>query len=150
MTPNTTMLLRRSAAALGAASGVLHLVMIVHGPLLLSVTMALAAVVCLPCAGHLWRRSSLTTWVSVGVMNLLMVLLHLAIMTIGGPETADSQVTPVEQAHSHHQHLTWGIDMPLHTLFVAATVIAATEVVLCSGGLWLCTDRRSDPSPVLD
>lgn len=137
------MLLRRTAALLGGISGLLHLAMLAHGPLLLGLTMALAAVVCLPCAGHLWRQGTIRTWAIVGTMNVLMVVLHAGIMAGGGMTGGGGVV--VETGH-HHGALP--VAVPLHGLFHLATVIAAAEVILCTAGLLLLIRGRVARQPL--
>ncbi|NDK32061.1 hypothetical protein [Nesterenkonia haasae] len=132
------MLLRRFAAGLGGASGLLHLLMVGHGPLVLSLAMALAAVTCLPCAGHLWRHGTVRTWALVGLMSTLMVLLHVAMMILGAFETTGSPgaLSPASGGdHTGHLHPVLPIGLPVHELFYAAAIIAAVEVLVCTIGL---------------
>lgn len=81
------MYLRRTAAALGGILGLLHLVMLIHGGLVLGLVMAAAAVTCLPCAGHLWRNGSVKAWTTVGAMNLVEVVLCLAGLALSTKES---------------------------------------------------------------
>lgn len=129
-------LLRKTAAVLGGVSGVLHLAMLAHAPFVLGLIMALAAISCLPCAGHLWRHASLRTWTVIGAMNLLMVVLHLSIMA--APTVQDPPgLSVVAEPHAGHHQPIWELTALPHGVFHTATAVACTEVVLCSVGLWL-------------
>ncbi|MGQ7787028.1 hypothetical protein [Nesterenkonia sp. K-15-9-6] len=92
--------LRRAAATCAALSGVVHLVLLGHGGLLMGLVMAAMAVVCLPCAGHLWRGESLRAWTMIAVMNAGMLILHLGLMRSNGAETGSPG--ELEADVSHH------------------------------------------------
>lgn len=97
-----TILLRRTAAAGAALSGLLHLLMLTHGHHLGSaLAMAGMAIICLPCAGHLWRAPSPRSWLTIAAMNAAMLGLHLWM------------ITGTEQRHAHPAGETLGADQPL-------------------------------------
>jgi hypothetical protein len=128
------MVVRRFAAVLGGLSGLLHLLMLIHGPLGVGLIMAAAAVACLPCAGHLWRHGTRRTWVTVGLMNALMVMVHLGILYAGGHTSGAAETAVLGQGHSGHNHDVVSVDLPVHELLLLATVIAGIEVLLCTVG----------------
>jgi hypothetical protein len=128
------MVVRRFAAVLGGLSGLLHLLMLVHGPLGVGLIMATAAVACLPCAGHLWRHGSSRSWVTVGLMNALMVVVHLGILFGGGHTSGAAETAVVGLGHSGHNHDVVSVALPVHELLLLATVIASIEVLLCTVG----------------
>ncbi|RJN32749.1 hypothetical protein [Nesterenkonia natronophila] len=128
------MVVRRFAAVLGGLSGLLHLLMLVHGPLGVGLIMAAAALACLPCAGHLWRHGTSTTWVTVGFMNVLMVVLHLGILYGGSHASGAPETGGLDLGHPGHTHDVVSLALPVHGLFLLATVIAGIEVLLCTVG----------------
>lgn len=70
--------IRRTAAGGAALSGLLHLLMLSHGHNLgWALAMAVMAIICLPCAGHLWRVPSPRSWVTIAAMNATMLGMHL-------------------------------------------------------------------------
>ncbi|MGJ9404890.1 hypothetical protein ACHABQ_01005 [Nesterenkonia aurantiaca] len=123
-----TILLRRTAAAGAALSGLLHLLMLTHGHHLGSaLAMAGMAIICLPCAGHLWRTPSPRSWLTIAAMNAAMLGLHLWL--IAGTE--QSHTDPVSRTPGadqallgDHAHAAAG---PLGTGLPAGTEAAVVE-----------------------
>ncbi|GAA3057419.1 MULTISPECIES: hypothetical protein [Actinomycetes] len=126
------------------ASAGLHLLMIGHGGLLWSAVMTTMALACVPCAVHLWRREAILSWRLIGLMNGLMVVVHLILF--GDP----SAVAPWESAGqggghplhggSHHPEVhaaQYGGGGPSHVVLVGATVLALAEVLLATWRGWL-------------
>jgi hypothetical protein len=79
--------LGRVAAALVAASGVVHVLQADTASLggLLMPAMALA---CLPCAWHLWRAPTGSVWAMTAALDTGMLLLHATVMAGGGMHMA--------------------------------------------------------------
>ncbi|MDZ5076396.1 hypothetical protein [Nesterenkonia sp. HG001] len=123
----TPVVLRRTAATCAALSGVVHLVLLGHGGLLMSLAMAAMAVVCLPCAGHLWRGESLRAWTMVAVMSVGMLILHLGLMRPNGAEAGNPDGLEVEVPHHGG-----GVELAeMHELLMhLALGLATTEVLL--------------------
>ncbi len=67
--------LGRVAAVLALGSAGLHLALAVSGELG-AVAMAAMALVCLPCAVHLWRAPSAPVWGLTALVDLGMLALH--------------------------------------------------------------------------
>ncbi|WP_460688566.1 hypothetical protein [Nesterenkonia suensis] len=119
--------LRRTAAIVAALAGVLHLLMLGHGGLVMSLLMVAMAMICLPCAGHLWRGDSPRAWTMIALMNAGMVVLHLGLMRSHGAELGDS-AEPVPHAHHHGEGLgPAGLHEPLMHL---ALGFATAEILL--------------------
>ncbi len=68
--------LGRVAAALAAAGGLLH-VLLLDVTSLASLAMAATAAVCLPCAWRLWRRPTRSAWRTTVLADVTMLALHL-------------------------------------------------------------------------
>lgn len=127
---------RRCLAVGAGTSALLHLLMLGHGTFWSSMLMAGLAVVCLPCAGHLWRVPSRRTAATIGVMNAGMLLLHIWLLLEPGSMIAPEAVG--QGSHRHHAGLGVMID---HTaLLVAATALAALEVC---GASWMLAARSN-------
>lgn len=130
--------LRRCLAVLAAVSAVLHLMMLGHGPLGLGMLMAGLAVICFPCAGHLWRGPSPRAWAVVGAMNVGMLLIHLGMLTHSTTThstTTPSMATPTRLSPEPpgHDHGELWLALDHVTLLYAATAVAAVEVF---GAVW--------------
>lgn len=146
--------IRRTAAVGAATSGILHLLMLGHGGHLgWSLLMAAMAIVCLPCAGHLWRMASVRSWALIGVMNSGMLAVHLGMLTpadsaqlapAGGLTSAAGRVLAEGVAIPAHSHGDSVISLAgLHpVLLPLATAVAALEIVLAGLGWYLL--RRAD------
>lgn len=148
----TTAAARHCLAVLAAVSALLHLMLLGHGPFWLSMVMAGLAVLCFPCAGHLWRGPSVRTWAAIGTMNVGMLLLHLWILTGGESPAAGGLAAP----SAEHHHPEAGAASPWlsldHTvLLYAATAVAVVEVcgaLWAACASWMYTGRkRSIPHP---
>ncbi|MBO0595858.1 hypothetical protein I2485_12915 [Nesterenkonia sp. E16_7] len=123
-----TIALRRTAAVGAALSGLLHLVMLTHGHHLgLALAMAGMAIICLPCAGHLWRTPSPGTWFTIATMNTAMLGLHLWMITgteQGHPHPVSRTLGADQAALSAHDHAAAGA---FETGLPAGTTAAVVE-----------------------
>lgn len=128
------MVVRRFAAVLGGLSGLLHLLMLTHGPLGVGLIMTAAAIACLPCAGHLWRHGTSRIWATVGLMNALMVVVHLGIIFGGRHLSGPAETAELGLSNPGHHHDVVSLALPVHELLLLATVIAGIEVLLCVVG----------------
>ncbi|MCO7221569.1 hypothetical protein [Klenkia sp. PcliD-1-E] len=72
--------LGRAAAVLALASAAVHLVLAASGELS-AVAMAAMALVCLPCAVHLWRAPTASVWGLTALVDLGMLALHAPMLT---------------------------------------------------------------------
>lgn len=123
-------LLRRTAAVAAAVSGVLHILMLGHGGLFWWLAMVAMALACFPCAGHLWRRPSLKSWMLLGAMNAGMVTIHLWMMAAAGslPDAQAGSAASIEDAGHHQHHAAGAFPLPHEQLFHLATGLALFEV----------------------
>ncbi|WP_310537639.1 hypothetical protein [Nesterenkonia flava] len=128
---------RRLAAVLALVSALLHVMMLGDGSLVAGVLIAAMAVVCFPCAGHLWRESSPRTWTALATMNALMLGLHVWLLLQGGHGShgpgEDSAAVGVE--HGHHGLPLSHLPLDHESLLMTASVVAAAEVVLAAAAL---------------
>lgn len=161
-----TIAIRRVAALGAAASGLQHLVMLSQGHHLgAALLMAAMAIVCLPCAGHLWRAASMRSWTMIAVMNAAMLATHLGMLAgnaaptaahsaqLGAGATPDQ--TTVPEAQAAHAHDSWaGAAAPaasseahaegLHQLLLPlASGLALLEIMLALLGLALLRRRST-------
>jgi hypothetical protein len=67
----------RTGALLTTGSSVLHAFTLSHAAPIVAVGMAAMIVACLFCAYGLWIQDTLRDWVRVGVMNIVMIGVHL-------------------------------------------------------------------------
>jgi hypothetical protein len=67
--------LGRAAAGMALASAVIH-VLLLDTTSLGSLVMVGAALACLPCAWHLWRRPTAAVWGTTAAVDGAMLLLH--------------------------------------------------------------------------
>lgn len=137
----TTAAARHCLAVLAAVSALLHLMLLGHGPFWLSMVMAGLAVLCFPCAGHLWRGPSVRTWAAIGTMNVGMLLLHLWMLTGGeSPTTGGLDLPSAEQHHPGAGAASPWLSLDHTVLLYAATAVAVVEVcgALWAGAVLLC------------
>jgi hypothetical protein len=119
----SSLVARRTAAGLAAASAVLHGVMLGHaGSIAATVLIAGMAAACLYCAYELWRSGTLRAWCLVAVMNLGMVAIHL----------------PMSGAH-HMMHPGTITATPESAVMTLATVLSIVEVLIAAAVLWYRT-----------
>ncbi|MCH8571477.1 hypothetical protein LSI54_08945 [Nesterenkonia sp. AY15] len=162
-------MIRRAAAGGAALSGLLHLLMLSHGPHLgWALAMAVMAIICLPCAGHLWRVPSPRSWITIAAMNATMLGMHLWV--IAGPETGHPEpavLTSADEALvAGHPHgpagsvaagvapdagaATTSSGTPAehfhHVLLPLASGLAAMEIVLAVAAL-IVLRRRDGGTP---
>lgn len=141
----------RTAAVVAVASALCHLLMLGHGNILWGLLMAAMAVVCFPCAGHLWRRPTISLWVVLGLMNAAMVAVHAMLWRMGDGghvHTASGEAGPHAPGASgatHHGHEGFEISgiVSMDTVFVFATALAVLEVLLAAAALVVLTRRTS-------
>lgn len=163
-----TITIRRTAAAGAAVSGLLHLLMLGHGDhgghLGGVLLMSAMAIVCLPCAGHLWRAASQRTWTVIAVMNTAMLAVHIWMLSSDAPQASVAEASATAPAETSttaapiapgamvvpgHVHGPAGIaDIgtvstgslagTLHQLLLPlASAVALTEILLAAAGLIL-------------
>lgn len=132
----TETIFRRTAALLAVASALMHLLMLGHGSIVWGLIMATMALVCFPCAGHLWRFGSRKLWLTIGVMNAAMVAVHAWLLVSADVShhqhdaTAGANLAAESFAHASHGHGGEGFIISLSdNLFYVATVIAAVEAI---------------------
>lgn len=156
---HVTITIRRTAAAGAAGSGLLHLLMLGHHGHHLgwSLAMAAMAIICLPCAGHLWRIASRRSWTTIALMNAAMLGVHLWMLASSGsstelftrtdsagPTVLDTGSAPLVHAHGAATD-AGSISSPtgsqaglLHELLLPlASGLAFTEILLALLGLSL-------------
>src|SRR5436305_11121013 len=75
--------LGKVAAVVGLASAAVHLLLL-DAASLGSLVMVGMALVCLPCAWHLWRRPTLAVWGTTATIDAAMLLTHAQLLTGGG------------------------------------------------------------------
>ncbi|GAA1139372.1 hypothetical protein [Nesterenkonia lutea] len=132
-------LIRRTAAAGAGASGILHLLMLGHGDHLgWSMFMVAMAIVCLPCAGHLWRTASSRSWMLIGLMNAGMLAVHMWLLgsTPPGPAEPALPNADLNPAHSHGE-TALGLAGTHELLLPLASAAAILEILLAGVGLHL-------------
>lgn len=76
-------LLGRTAALLALGSAVVHLLLVDAGALA-SLAMLGMALVCLPCAWHLWRTPTGSTWATTAGLDAAMLVLHAQMLAPAG------------------------------------------------------------------
>jgi hypothetical protein len=77
----------RSAAALAAASAVVHLLQVTTDSLG-ALVMAAMALACLPCARHLWRSPTRSTWGVTAALDAGMLTVHGQMLAVTHHHTA--------------------------------------------------------------
>ncbi|OKI16843.1 hypothetical protein A6A08_06065 [Nocardiopsis sp. TSRI0078] len=142
------LLLRRTAAGAVVVSGVLHLAMLGHGGALLRVGTAAMAVLCLPCAGRLWRSDSRRAWVLLAAMGTCMLAAHGWLMS-RAPLVSAPVREPGSEAVAHAHGGGPDLLVDLHEpLMLIATCTAGLEVVLAGAALLMTQrGRRSAGAP---
>ena len=120
----STVVGRRTCAALALSSASLHAAMLGHtSNIVAGVLLAAMIVTCVYCARDLWLRGTLRAWCVVGLMNIAMIAVHLP-----------------APSHHHGMHAMPG---PQSTLMVLATAIAAVEVAVAMAVLYYRTRRNA-------
>lgn len=135
---------RRAAAVTALVSAALHLVMIGHAGPFWSAVMVAMALACVPCAVHLWRREAILSWRLIGLMNGIMVAVHLILLADPGT------IGPLLEAGQADDHTLHGVPhhsgahAPVHTggaatqaLLLGATSVALAEALLAAWRGWL-------------
>lgn len=75
--------LGRVAAVLGLGSALVHVLLLTSSSLG-SVVMAAMALVCLPCAWHLWRSPTASVWGLTAALDATMAAVHLQMISDAG------------------------------------------------------------------
>jgi hypothetical protein len=107
--------LGRVAAVLTAASAAVH-VLLATATSLAALVMALMAAACLPCAWHLWRSPTTSTWRLTALLDVTMLLLHLQLLAGAGP-------------HGHHAGSGGGLMWTGLALATASLSVSAVALV---------------------
>lgn len=119
---------RRACAVLALGSAALHALSLGHaGNPATTALMLVMIATCVSCAIDLWSRGTSRAWVLVATMNIAMVALHMP------------------SASHHHPGGGAVTATPMGTAMVAATTLAALEVLIAIGVLYrrsLVTARR--------
>ncbi|WP_049897699.1 hypothetical protein [Nesterenkonia massiliensis] len=129
---------------LGAAallSAVLHLLMLGHGGVVLMAVMAVLAVLCFPCAGHLWRGPTRSTWATLAITSTSMLGIHLWLIASGvyyGGETAEVAAP----THAGHGHGALQLGFSPELVLYGATALALLEAAAAAWFLLSSAQRR--------
>jgi hypothetical protein len=112
---------------LATSSAVLHAFTLSHAANpIVALAMITMIVACLFCAHELWTRDTIRGWVLVGLMNIVMIGVHL----------------PMTGGHHHHRSVALSIAPASGvTAVAAATGVALLEVALAVAVL-LCRTRH--------
>lgn len=140
----------RCVAVTGAVAAALHVPLaIAHAAVSLPLAglLVVVSLVCLPCAGHLWRTPSPRTWTLVVAAGTAMLIGHGALLLLPGGGT-----TAVLAPTGHAGHATAvGAASLWHGPGVLAVVTALSLVQVATCG-WLlaqrCPPETSRTSPV--
>lgn len=121
----------RGVAVAGAAAAVLHVPLAVAhagSSLPLAALLLVMSLVCLPCAGHLWRAPSPRTWTVVAAVGGAVLLAHAALLAT--PATAAPGLV-VPAGHASHA-TALGLPGPSGDVALAAvSLLTLTQVVGC-------------------
>ena len=83
----------RAAALLALGSAVVHLLLVDAGTLG-SLAMLGMALVCLPCAWHLWRSPTGSTWAATAGLDAAMLVLHAQMLAPGAAHAHAADPAP--------------------------------------------------------
>ncbi|WP_328294747.1 hypothetical protein OG218_18850 [Kineococcus sp. NBC_00420] len=127
----------RWVAVTGVVAAVLHVPLaIAHAgaSLPLAGVLLVMSLVCLPCAGHLWRSPSPRTWALVAAVGTVVLLTHAALLVTPAGGSAS-----VLSLRGHAGHTTTLAD-PWHSpvLLALVSVLTLAQVATC---LHLLTGR---------
>ncbi|GAA0300701.1 hypothetical protein GCM10009528_17100 [Kineococcus aurantiacus] len=122
----------------GAVAAVLHVPLaLAHAgaSLPLALVLLVMALVCLPCAGHLWRAPSPRTWRAVALAGSLVLVAHAALL-LAPPLSVPSPGVRLDVAGSagHAGHATaLGGTAAWHSpaLLAVVSALTAAQVVAC-------------------
>ncbi|MEW9265054.1 hypothetical protein AB1207_09865 [Kineococcus endophyticus] len=135
----------RGVAVAGAAAAVLHVPLAVAhagSSLPLAGALLVMSLVCLPCAGHLWRAPSPRTWAVVAAVGGAVLLAHAALLAT--PATVSpGLVTPA--GHASH---TTALGLPGPSGGVALAAVSTLTAAQVLGCLVLLLRRRDGQSTV--
>ncbi|MFD0482820.1 hypothetical protein ACFQ46_09465 [Kineococcus sp. GCM10028916] len=120
----------RWVAVTGVVAAVLHVPLaIAHAgaSLPLAGVLLVMSLVCLPCAGHLWRSPSPRTWTLVAAAGTVMLVTHAALLVT--PAGGSASVLPPS---GHAGHTTTLAD-PWHSpvLLALVSVLTLAQVATC-------------------
>ena len=117
--------LGRVAAAVSLGSAAVHLLLLDAGSLG-SLVMLGMALICLPCAWHLWRGPTSRTWALTATADVAMLAVHAQLLAPAG-------------AHTAHAHAATGAG----GLVLAGLVLVAGQLALAAAaGLGTRSARR--------
>lgn len=135
MTEPSAHRISRCAAVLGATAAVLHVPLAVahagSSPLL-ALALLLMSLVCLPCAGHLWRAPSRRTWLLVAVAGAAMLVAHAVLLVL--PGGSEPRGLPVAGHAGHSTGIGLGFTHSAGWL-VLVSALTAVQVVTAVGML---------------
>lgn len=137
----------RCVAVTGAVAAVLHVPLaIAHAgaSLPLAGLLLVMSLICLPCAGHLWRAPSPRTWGVVAAAGGAMLLTHATLLLSSGTGPAAAL------SLSGHAGHTTDLADPWHSpvLLALVSVLTLAQVVTCLGLLrhrWPPETSRTSP-----
>ncbi len=120
----------RWVAVTGVVAAVLHVPLaIAHAgaSLPLAGVLLVMSLVCLPCAGHLWRSPSHRTWALVAAVGTVVLLTHAALLVTPAGGSAS-----VLSLRGHAGHTTTLAD-PWHSpvLLALVSVLTLAQVATC-------------------
>ncbi len=101
------------------------------------------SLVCLPCAGHLWRAPSPRTWAVVAAVGGAVLLVHVGLLA--APVTAPPG--PVAVPAGHASHVT-ALGLPGPSGDVALAAVSTLTVAQVLGCLVLLLRRGNRQSTV--
>ncbi len=106
--------LGRVAAVLGVGSALVHVLLLASSSPG-SLVMAVMALVCLPCAWHLWRRPTASVWGLTAALDATMAAVHLQM-------TSDAAAMPGMHSGGSPGALMWlGLGLVAGQLALAGT-----------------------------
>lgn len=121
----------------------------------LATTLAAMSLLCLPCAGRLWRDPGRGTWRMVVVLGSAMIGLHLLLLTqVANAGVSMSMTHEMAGMHDGHQGggwPSWPLGVPTMMLVTAATVLQVIGGISLLARQALAARRttpgRSRPAP---
>ena len=133
----------RRVAVAGVVAAVLHVPLaIAHAgaSLPLAGVLLVVSLVCLPCAGHLWRSPSPRTWSVVAGAGAAVLATHAALLLT---PAAGPAALLVPAGHAGHAGHAMALAAPWHSpaLLAVVSVLTLAEVATCLGLLL----RRCSP-----
>ena len=124
----------RAAAALGGAAAVLHVPLaLAHAGASLPAAAALLlmSLVCLPCAGHLWRAPCRRAWTTCALAGTGMLAAHGVLLTL---HAAPPSATPL-LVTGHGAHASALPALGSGPALALVSLLTAAQVALCCAAL---------------